>query len=328
MPILTASAGSYPRIGDALAQQRWRRAYAAFEVGAIAEGTFRTVEDQVAAEVVVEQLETGIDVVTDGLVRWYDPVSHTGRKLAGVTINGLLRWFDNNFYVRQPVIRDRITRVASIVAAEYRFAARKSPRPVKAVLTGPYTLARHSVIETPLYPDIAALTRAFADVLADEMDELQASGAAHVQIDEPALTRHPDDLPLVAEALGRIARAKVNVELTVALYHGDVTPLLRDAALLPADVVAVDVPSSPGILERLRAKPLPMGVALGVVDARSTRAEDVPALARAVAPVAAAARGPVYLAPSCGLEYLPRVHARQKLEAVAGLRGLIEGRRR
>src|SRR3982751_2857615 len=172
MPILTASAGSYPRIGDEPAQQRWRRAYAAFEVGAIAESTFRTDEDQVAADVIAEQIETGVDIITDGLVRWYDPVSHTARKLAGVTINGLLRWFDNNFYVRQPVIRDRIARVASIVAAEYRFAARKSPRSVKAVLTGPYTLARHSIIETPYYSDVAALTLAYADVLAIEMDEL------------------------------------------------------------------------------------------------------------------------------------------------------------
>ncbi len=327
MRILTASAGSYPRIGEEPGQQRCRRAYAAFEVGAIAESTFHTVEDQVAADIVREQTESGLDVVTDGLVRWYDPVSHTGRKLAGVTINGLLRYFDNNFYVRQPVVRDRITRTSSIVAAEYRFAARKSPRPVKAVLTGPYTLARHSVIETPHYPDVAALTLAYADVLAVEMDELQAAGASHVQIDEPAIIRHPEDLPILAEALARVSAQKVNVELTLATFFGDVAPLLDELALLPVDVLALDLPASPTLAERLRRDPPQKRLALGIVDGRNTRMEDVPALARLVEPIAAAAREPLYVTSSCGLEYLPREHARRKLGILVGLRRALTGAR-
>ena len=328
MPILTASAGSYPRIGDDPAQQRWRRAYAAFEVGAIAEGTFRTVEDQVAADVVREQVESGIDVVTDGLVRWYDPVSHTARKLAGVTINGLLRYYDNNFYVRQPVVRDRITRTSTIVAAEYRFAARKSPRPVKAVLTGPYTLARHSVIETSFYRDVAALTLAYADVLAVEMDELQAAGASHVQIDEPAILHAADDLPIVAEALARIGAQKVNVELTLATFFGDAAPLLDELARLPVDVLAFDVPASPQLAERLRGEPLAKRLALGIVDGRNTRSEDVATLARMVEPIAARAQHPLYLTSSCGLEYLPREHARRKLDLLVELRRTLTGGRR
>src|SRR5262245_58938292 len=92
----TMSAGSYPRIGDASEQQRLRRAYAQLETGAIAESHSRAVEDAVASDVLSEQAAAGVDVVTDGLVRWHDPISHTARRLAGVTINGLLRFFDNN----------------------------------------------------------------------------------------------------------------------------------------------------------------------------------------------------------------------------------------
>ncbi len=327
MQILTASAGSYPRIGDGPGQQRWRKAYAAFEVGAIAESTFRTVEDQVAADVLAEQADSGLDIVTDGLVRWYDPVSHVGRKLGGVTIDGLLRYFDNNFYIRQPVIRDRITRSAAIVVGEYRFAARKSPRPVKAVLTGPYTLARHSLIETPLYPGRAALTAAFADVLAIEVDELQAAGARYIQLDEPAIARAPEDMAVLADALRRIAVCKVNAELTLAIPFADAVPLLPALADLAVDVLALDVPASPALTAHLAAEPLPTRLALGVVDGRSTRMEDAATLARLVEPILAAARGPLHLTSSCGLEYLPRAHARRKLELLTALRNLMTGAR-
>ena len=110
MALITASAGSYPRIGEAAAAQRHRRAYGQRERGEISEAEWRQVEDEVATEVVREQTATGVEVVTDGQVRWYDPISHLPRHWEGVTINGLLRFFDTNFYIRQPVVSSRLAR--------------------------------------------------------------------------------------------------------------------------------------------------------------------------------------------------------------------------
>src|SRR2546426_2775871 len=124
MEVVTASAGSYPRIGEGPGQQRLRQAYAQLELGSIPASRYGALEDEVTREVLAEQAAAGIDLVTDGLVRWYDPISHLGRKLGGVTINGLLRYFDTNFYFRQPVVRDRLTRHVPLVAGEYRFAAK------------------------------------------------------------------------------------------------------------------------------------------------------------------------------------------------------------
>jgi 5-methyltetrahydropteroyltriglutamate--homocysteine methyltransferase len=91
MRLIPASAGSYPRIGDAPEAQRHRRAYARRERGELSEAEWQAIEDEVSREVVVEQVAAGVELVTDGQVRWYDPLSHVARVLTNVTVNGLLR---------------------------------------------------------------------------------------------------------------------------------------------------------------------------------------------------------------------------------------------
>lgn len=326
MELLTASAGSYPRIGDEPAEQRLRRAYAQLETGAIAEGHFRAVEDDVATQVLAEQAQAGIDIVTDGLVRWHDPISHTARRLAGVTINGLLRFFDSNCYVRQPVVRDRITKTSAIVSGEYRFAARHSTRPVKAVLTGPYTLARLSLNETSVYRDLEALTLAYADVLTGEVEELAAERAPYVQIDEPAILRAPEHLPLLARALGPLAAARGASELTLATYFDDAAPLFDGLQDMPVDVLALDLIASPTLVRRLTQTGARRRLALGVLDGRTTRLEDVETVASLVARILTTVRdGPTYLTTSCGLEFLPRDYARRKLARLVEVRRAVAG---
>ena len=92
MELILSSAGSYPRIGATSEAQRHRRAYAQRERGEISDAEWRAVEDEVAEQVVREQTVVGLDVVTDGLVRWYDPISHLARHWDGIQVNGLLRY--------------------------------------------------------------------------------------------------------------------------------------------------------------------------------------------------------------------------------------------
>ena len=326
MEVVIASAGSYPRIGEASGQQRLRKAYAQRETGDIPELQYAAIEDEVAREVLEEQATAGVDVLTDGLIRWYDPISHTGRALAGVTINGLLRYFDTNFYFRQPVVRDRLARHRPIVAAEYRFAVKHARKPVKAVLTGPYTLARHSLLATSAYSDTAALALAYAEMLAEEVAELAADGARHVQIDEPAILRSPADMPLLARALRPIADAKGAAELTLAVYFGDAMPVLDALQTLPVDVLALDLASSPALATVLAERGGRLRLALGVLDGRNTRLEDVRTITAMLEPILARyADRVLYLTTSCGLELLPRDSARRKLERLDEVRRSLAG---
>jgi 5-methyltetrahydropteroyltriglutamate--homocysteine methyltransferase len=320
MQLTLSSAGSYPRIGDAPDLQRHRRTYARRERGEISPEEFRKVEDEVVAWVIREQIEAGMEVVTDGLIRWYDPYSHFCRGLEGVEVNGLLRFFDTNFYFRQPVVKAPIRRRGPIVLREYEFARSLSSRPVKPVLTGPYTLARGSIVEAG-YRSLHELALAYARVLADEVKDLSGAGAQLIQVDEPAIVGHPEDLNVLQEALRGVAAERGTAQLLLHISFGDVAPLYRDLQALPVDVLGLDFtysPKLPALIADLgSAKPL----ALGLIDARNTKLEtkeSVFPVLDAVLP--ALTPGPTYLMPSCGLEFLPRERARLKLETLRRLR--------
>src|SRR6185436_16988852 len=102
------------------------------------------VQDDVTFEVIREQEEAGIELLTDGQIRWYDEQTYIAGRLAGVEINGLIRFFDTNTYYREPIVNGRIAWQEPILVRDYVFAREHATRPVKAVLTGPYTLARLS----------------------------------------------------------------------------------------------------------------------------------------------------------------------------------------
>src|SRR3989449_802099 len=166
------------------------------------QGEVKLLEEQVVKAVLKEQNDAGIDVVTDGQISWYDSQSHIARRLASVEINGLARYFDTNTYYRQPVVRGPVAWKEPILADEWKFARANSKAAVKAVLTGPLTLASLALDEH--YRNKKRLTLDLANALGEEASDLVRAGAAHIQGDEPILTRNPDDLPLAVAGLERI----------------------------------------------------------------------------------------------------------------------------
>src|SRR5439155_25887933 len=293
MELTLANHGSYPRIGDSAEEQLLRRTIAQREKGEKTEADLRAAEDRMTELALREQIDAGLDVVTDGLIRWYDPISHLAGKLAGVRITGLLRFFDTNFYFRQPAVHLRIERTKPLVVDELLFAQRKSSRPVKAVLTGPYTLARLSIEEASSTPTNGGsgggprgaaarfnrLLDGYTTALAEEVAALAQAGATLIQVDEPALARHPEGFSQVERSLAELAARKGQAELTLALYFGDAAPLYEKLQTLPVDVLSLDFAYSPGLLDRVRsgsAKKL----ALGLVDGRNTRLEDAGVVAK------------------------------------------------
>ncbi|MFX1243300.1 MAG: methylcobamide--CoM methyltransferase, partial [Promethearchaeota archaeon] len=140
----TTVVGNYPKIPNRPRPARLRNAINRFDRGEISAADLRAVEEDVTREVIDEQVEAGLDLITDGQIRWEDDQTYVARRLRGVSISGLVRFFDTNTYFRQPVVEGPVAWTEAITVADYRFAAEHSPRPVKAVMPGPYTLARLS----------------------------------------------------------------------------------------------------------------------------------------------------------------------------------------
>lgn len=105
MKLPLASAGSYPRIGDSPELQVLRRTIALADRGERTTADLTDAEHEMTRRAIEEQARAGIELLTDSLVLWHDPISHLAGRLEGAEVGGLLRFFDTNFYVRQPVLR-------------------------------------------------------------------------------------------------------------------------------------------------------------------------------------------------------------------------------
>jgi 5-methyltetrahydropteroyltriglutamate--homocysteine methyltransferase len=320
MELILAHHSSYPRIGDSGEYQLLRRTIAQWEKGEKTDADFRAAEDRMTELALGDQIEAGLEIVTDGQVRWYDAISHLAGKLQGVRIAGLLRFFDTNTYFRQPVIHGEIERTTPLVVGDLQFAKAKSSRPVKPVLTGPVTLARHSIAADG-QGGFERLVEGYTAAFASEVADLAAAGANLIQIDEPSLLKHPEDLPQAERSLKALSAAKGSSQLMLAVYFGDAAPFYDKLQALPVDALGLDFTYSPGLVEIVSARGSAKALALGLVDGRNTRLENPPTVAGQLEKIGrrlGSARA--WLSPSCGFEYLPRDRAQLKLKHLQTIR--------
>ena len=319
MELLTSSTGSYPRIGDKPEQQKHRQGYARWERGELSDEEFERVQAEVTREVIEEQVRAGLDLITDGQVRWYDPISHFARKLSGCEVGGLLRFFDTNFYFRQPVIVGNVSWREPIVVEKFKFAKKVSKVPLKPVLTGPYTLSKYSINRRGVRFD--ELLREFADAISREVGELAKAGADLIQIDEPAILKNQNEFEALKTAIEKVVANKGKAKLALYTYFGDAAPLYRKFVKLPVDVIGFDFTYSPNLPNTIARLGCGKDLGLGLIDGRNTRLEGergVLATLRKLLPNIGSEY--VYLNPSCGLgEYLPRSAAFEKLKNMVSI---------
>ncbi len=198
--------GSYPKIPNRPRPAKLRNAINKFDRGELLQEELGRIEDEVTVEALQEQADAGLDLITDGQIRWEDEQTYLARRLAGVSLDGLIRWFDTNMYYRQPFIERAVAWRKPITVRDYQFAMEHSAKPVKAVLTGPYTLARLSVDKH--YGSPLAAATALAEALNQEAKALQEIGAPFIQFNEPAIVRHKDDYGAQEQSVCRVRAAR------------------------------------------------------------------------------------------------------------------------
>jgi 5-methyltetrahydropteroyltriglutamate--homocysteine methyltransferase len=201
-----------------------------------------------------------------------------------------------------------------ITVDEFTFAREHSPRPVKVVITGPFTLAMLS--RNTYYATAAAYVDALARALNAELRALDAAGATVIQVDEPALCRHKGDLSIFAEAMRRLVDS-VTAKTVLCTYFGDVRGVYPQLLDLPFDVIGLDFVAGHRNWDVIRSAPFTKELQFGLLDARNSRIEPVEEIVAAVRRMAGVVPPErMMLAPSAGLEFLPHGVARKKLRAL------------
>jgi len=148
-------------------------------------------------------------------------------------------------------------------------------RPLKFTLTGPHMLTK--ILLDTHYNDDAALAMAIADVLAEQVEHIDAEV---IQIDEANLPGHPHEWEWAAEAINRVLRAVPTtpaVHLCFGNYggqtvqKGDWGSLMNYLNSLHADhIVMENAHRPPEELEVFKDLKPEIGFGLGVVDIKET----------------------------------------------------------
>lgn len=322
--ILTANTGSFPRIGEGTGEQKLRKAFTDLDSGKISRQDFEIVERQTTANAIVAQTRAGVDLVTDGQVSWHDPVSHILAAQNGVMLGSLMRFFDTNCYYRQPVVVSELSWHAPVLLKEFQYARGISDRQVKPVVTGPYTLACHCVNQ--FYNSFNGLVEALTGIVVAEVAALASAGAPVIQIDEPSILSHRDDMPLLQIALKEIARHKGNAKLALYTYFDDSILSYEKLQQLPVDILGFDFFYSQRLAELISVLGSAKVLGLGLIDGRNTSIEKESEVFSWLDEVLSAPGiKECYLNPSCGLEYLPRNRAVEKLKNMVALRDKYVG---
>ncbi len=311
MGLKTSTIGSFPKPSELV------RARREFAEGDLLESALRSIEERAVREVLALQESLGLDLLVDGEMDRGDMTTYFAERLEGMEVSGLVRSYGNRYY-RKPRIVGDVRRTSPMAVASWKRAqAAAGAKPVKAVLTGPYTLMDWSYDEH--YPSREACCLALAEVVRQEAEDLAAAGAKDIQIDEPAISARPGELPLAARALGVVTGGlRGNTRTWTHICYGEFAPVLDRIFALPVDGLLLELSNSEfDLLEGLARLPADKILGAGVLDVHTHRIEtaaDVRARIERVLEVVPAER--VWINPDCGLKTRTLDEARGKLAAM------------
>ena len=145
---------------------------------------------------------------------------HVVKAVTGMSLLGHVQSFDYKYF-NKGVAESKLSRKHSIYLPEFLDVKKYAQRSVKVPITGPYTLADWSFAgyylqkqhaSSPKSRKIEARREFLLDlveqVLRPEIRDLVNAGASWIQIDEPAITTHPErqEMDLFVEAWNETVR--------------------------------------------------------------------------------------------------------------------------
>jgi 5-methyltetrahydropteroyltriglutamate--homocysteine methyltransferase len=319
LPLLpTTTIGSFPQTAEL------RAARADLTAGRIDEAAYRDRMRAEIREVVAFQEKAGLDVLVHGEPERNDMVQYFAEQLTGylATRHGWVQSYGTR-YVRPPVLAGDISRPHPMTVDWYRHAQDLTDRPVKGMLTGPVTMLAWSFVRDD--QPLADTARQVALALRDEVADLEAAGAAVIQVDEPALREtlplrsadRPGYLAWATEAF-RLATSGVRADTQVHTHmcYAEFGAIMTAIDELDADVISLEAARSHmEVAGELAGAGYSREVGPGVWDIHSPR---VPSTEEAVQLLRAGLRAipaeRLWVNPDCGLKTRGWPETRASLE--------------
>ena len=304
----TTTVGSFPKPPHL---EKARQQHARGELSAEA---LEAMEREETVAVIKRQEAIGLDILVDGELYRGDMTTYFAERMPGFAISNPVRSYGNRYY-RKPIAVGPIRRKKPLTVDWWKFAQSQTSRPIKGMLTGPYTMMDWSFNEH--YPSREALTMDLAEAIREEAFALQEAGAKYIQIDEPALSVRPEELSLAVRAFGRVTEGLKAKTITHVCY-GDFDLIYPGLLDMPVDQIDLEMANSRyDLLDRFRSHPFTKEIGYGVLDVHSHRVESKDEVKEGIR------RGlevlkpeQMYVDPDCGLKTRTMDEAFAKLEVM------------
>ena len=307
--LLTTSVGSFPKSPELM------HARTLLSQGKLSEAELLEMERQATEDWIRFQEEIGIDILVDGEQYRGDMATYFAELMDGFTISGLVRSYGNRYY-RKPIAVGKVARRAPMTLDMWKYAQSLTDRPVKGMLTGPYTMMDWSFNE--YYPSREAFLMDLAKAVHEEALDLERAGAKYIQIDEPALSTRPEEMELGSRALGIVTEGLTAHTLTHICY-GDFGKVYNELINLPVDQIDLEMANSQfQLLESLQDKGFKKAIGFGVVDVHSHVLETVEEVKQNIhRGLKALPPEQIFVDPDCGLKTRTVEEAKDKMRVIA-----------
>ena len=310
LPLLpTTSVGSFPKPPYLLEARR------KFADKKLAAAELKKLEERVTREWMEFQEKVGLDVLVDGELYRGDMATYFANNLDGFKISGLVRSYGNRYY-RKPIITGEVKWREPITVDWWRFTQGLTSKPVKGMVTGPYTMMDWSFNE--YYPSRREACLALAKALHEEVKALAKAGAKIIQVDEPAISARPEELSEFANEAMQVVTKGVDAYFINHICYGAFEFIYPEMLELPVDNFDLEMSNSEfDLVELFREHPFTKDLSFGVVDVHSHIVENTATVEQRIRRALEVLKPEqLWIDPDCGFKTRTREETVNKLKAM------------
>lgn len=262
------------------------------------------------------QEEIGLDVLVDGEQYRGDMVAYFAEHFKGFKEGGLVRSYGNRYY-HKPIITGEIRWPGPMTVDWWRYAQSLTSKPVKGMLTGPYTIMDWSFNE--YYPNRRAVAQALAREIRKEVQALIKAGCKIIQIDEPALSVRPEELQVAIDAMDTVTDGLSAYFLTHVCY-GAFEFIYPEMLKMPVENFDLEMSNSElDLLAMFSKHSFSKDISFGVFDVHTHKVDSPEVIRRRIKKALGVMKPEqIWVDPDCGLK------TRTVDEAIAQLKTMQE----
>ena len=215
------------------------------------------------------QSNNKLDYISDPLIDWDDNLRPFTDNLRGIEKGPLTRYYENNTFYRQPIIKSKLGTTGNILKNSICFDLFTSKSKVKIDILDPFTFYDLSANE--FYKSEEEAVNAFAEIIKKELNSIKKD-IQLIQFNSPSLARieDADRLNMVKKAMEKIVKG-LNTKTCLNLWGSDISNTLEEFQEFPVDIIGIDFTSSN--IDKFDKIEMKKGLACGLIDAKNTKME-------------------------------------------------------